>query len=232
MTTYRDSVAKIRAMKKELNTNYMIMSQYERQRIEGAIENEISRSRPLIVQGALTDWHAAIGAHKNAAAAVDAARRKEAQRWDLQRLSGELQLARLAFDRSQTVQEAQAEYQRALDSSDAVKIRAFAEVFSGASNKFREDRLPAHRLAVEASRKAEAMQTTPEIIAALEKGSEATKRIVDLQTEIGSIAQEIGVSGDMYRELGRAHVHTQYNEDRGGWETSIEITEPAEAVTV
>jgi hypothetical protein len=84
---------------------------------------------------------------------------------------------------------------------------------------------------VEASHKAEAMQTTPEIVAALEKGSEATKRIVDLQTEIGSIAQEVGDGGSMARELNRVHVHTQYNEDRGGWETSVEITEPAEAVT-
>ena len=163
MATYRDSVAKIRAMKKELRTNYMIMSQYERQRVEAAIENEINRSRGAIVQGMLTDWHAAIGAHKNAGRAIDEARRREAQRWQPDRLAMELQLARAAFDRSQNATEAQAEYQRALESNDPAKMRAYSEVFSGALNKFRDDRLNAHRLAVEASRKAEALQTTPEI---------------------------------------------------------------------
>ena len=87
------------------------------------------------------------------------------------------------------MQEAQAEYQRALDSGDTAKQRAYAEVFSGALNKFRDDRLPAHRLAVEASRKAEATANHAGDLAALERGADATKRVIDLQTEIGAIVQ-------------------------------------------
>ena len=142
MTTYRDNVAKIREMRRELNQNFMIMSQYERQRIEAAIENEVNRSRPVVVAGALAEWQQTIAAHKSASREVDYARKQEAQRWQPDRLGMELNLARMAFDRSQNVQEAQAEYQRALESGDTTKQRAYAEVFSGAQNKFRDDRLP------------------------------------------------------------------------------------------
>ena len=212
-------------MRKELNTNYMIMSQYERQRIQAAIESEINRARPQIVQGMLTDWHAAIGTHKAAGRAIDEARRKEAQRWQPDRINMEMSLARASFDRCQSAQEAQAEYQRALESNDAAKMRAYSEVFSGALNKFRDDRLNAHRLAVEASRRAAELQTTSEITEAQERGADATKRIVDLQQEIGSIAQEVGAFSDTYRELNRVQVHTVYDSDAGRWNTSVEISE-------
>jgi hypothetical protein len=154
------------------------------------------------------------------------ARRKEAQRWQPDRLGMELNLARASFDRCQSVQEAQREYQRALESNDAAKIRAYSEVFSGAINKFRDtDRLQAHRLSVDAQRQAEKMQSTAEIEAALERGADATKRIVELQQEIGAMSQEVGASGDLYRELNRAQVHTVYDSDAGRWNTSVEISE-------
>jgi hypothetical protein len=229
MASYRDSVAKVRAMKKELATYYMEMTPYERRKIEEAIEGEINRARPQVVQGALQEWNAALANHKAVGRAVDEAKRKEAQRWQPDRLNMEFQLARAAFDRSQSVAEAQREYQKALDSNDPAKMRAYSEVFSGAQNKFRDDRLPAHRLAVEASRKAAELQTTPEITAALERGAEVTRQIVELQTEIGAMVSEVGGDSAVVRVLNQAHVHTQYNEDRGGWETSVEIQE-AEAV--
>jgi hypothetical protein len=229
MTGYRDSVVKIRAMKKELNTYYMEMTPRERRKIEEAIESEVNRARPVIVQGALQEWQQALSSHKAAGRAVDEARRKEAQRWQPDRLNMELQLARMAFDRSSSAQEAQAEYQRALESNDPAKMRAYSEVFSGALNKFRDDRLNAHRLSVDASRKAAELQTTKEITEALERGAEATKRIVELQQEIGSLAQEVGAFSETYRELNKVSVHTAYDSDAGRWNTSVEIQE---AVTV
>lgn len=230
MSDYQQAVQKIRAMKKELNTYYVEMSPYERRRIEAAIENEIERSRPVIVAGMKTDWDIALAQHKAAGRAVDEARRKEAGRWQTDKLGLEIQLTRMQFDRCQSVAEARALYDQGMASHDAAKMRATAEICAGALNKFPGDRLPAHRLAVEASRKAAELTTTPEIITTLERGAEAVQRVVELQQEIGTIAQEIGASSDLYRELNRAQVHTRYNEDRGGWETSIEIRE-AEAVT-
>jgi hypothetical protein len=225
MTTYRDSVAKIRAMRKELNTNYMIMSQYERQRIEAAIENEVNRARSSVVAGALQEWQQALSSHKAAGRAIDEARRKEAQRWQTDKLGLELQLTRMQFDRCQSVAEVRALYNAGMESHDPVKQRATAEVCAGALSKFPSDRLNAHRLAVEASRAAAELQSTPEIREALERGAEATKRIVDLQTEIGSIAQEVGAFGDTYRELNRVQVRTAYDSDAGRWLTSVEISE-------
>jgi hypothetical protein len=225
MTGYRDQLNKIRAMKKELSTYYMEMTPHERRKIEEAIASEINRSRGAIVQGMLTDWHAAIGAHKNAGRALDEARRREAQRWQPDRINMEMNLARASFDRCQSVQEAQAEYQRAIESNDPAKMRAYSEVFSGALNKFRDDRLTAHRLSVEASRRAAELQTTPEIVAALEKGSDAVQRVIELQTEIGGISQEIDAFSSTYRELNRVAVRTSYDADSGKWATSVEIQE-------
>ena len=182
-----------------------------------------------MVAGALTEWQQALAAHKAAGRAIDEARRQEAQRWQPDRLAMEFQLARAAFDRSSSVQEAQAEYQRALESNDPAKMRAYAEVFSTALNKFPTDRLNGHRLAVEASRKAAELQTTPEISAALERGADAVKRVVELQTEIGAMSQEVGASGDLYRELNRVSVHTVYDSDAGRWNTSVQIADTTPA---
>jgi hypothetical protein len=112
-----------------------------------------------------------------------------------------------------------------MDSNDPAKMRAFSEVFSTASNKFPDDRLNAHRLSVQASRKAEALQTTAEIVQALEKGSDVTKRLIDLQQEIGAIVQEVGGDSNVYSALNRAQVHTSYNPDSGQWATSVQIQE-------
>ena len=102
MATYRDSVAKIRSMKKELESNYMIMSQYERQRIEAAIENEVNRRPTSVVAGAAGRMAAALSSHKAAGRAIDEARRKEAQRWQPDRMNMEMQFSAGEFDRCQS----------------------------------------------------------------------------------------------------------------------------------
>jgi hypothetical protein len=226
MTTYRDDVKQIRAMKAELNQNFSIMTVYERGRVEGAIESQVNMTRHGIISGMLADWNAALTAHKAASRAVDEARRREAGRWQPDRLGMEINLARMAFDRASSVQEAQAEYQRALESNDPAKMRAYSEVFSGALNKFRDDRLPAHRLSVDASRKAAELQSTPEITAALERGADATKRVIDLQQELGGIAREIGMTSAIFPELNKVAVSQAYDQDHGAWSYSIEIREP------
>ena len=101
----------------------MIMSQYERQRIEAAIENEINRSRPLIVQGhanrlARRDR----GAQKRGGGRLMQHGAKRRNAGDLHRLSdGTAISAAWLLIGVKPLQEAQAEYQRALDSSDTAK---------------------------------------------------------------------------------------------------------------
>jgi hypothetical protein len=139
-------------------------------------------------------------------------------------LNVELQFARLAFDRSQDAAEAQREYQRAIESGDTVKMRAFAEVFSGARNKFPHE-LESNRLAVAASHQLEALTRSDDLINAESRGAEVTQLVAELQTEIGAIAQELGVSGDVYKELNRVHPQRAYDQESGRWNTWITIDE-------
>jgi hypothetical protein len=229
MSNYRDAVQKIREMRNELNTNYMIMTPYERMRIEAAIEREVNAQRSTVLAGVRQEWNTAIEAHKSAQRALDAAVTHEAQRWqgNAEKLNIELQLARLAFDRSQDVKSAQAEYQRAIESGDTVKQRAFAEVFSGALNKFHGERLDAHRLSVDAADKLEALTVTDEISEAQAKGNAINGRVIDLQQELSAIVHDVGGDSNVDRELNRVEVQSGYDREAGRWSKSVKIRDAA-----
>ena len=227
MATHRQYLSEVRAMRAELNKNFSIMTPYERQRIEAAIEAKTNQVRDFIAQGVKAEWAAALASHRAAQAAVTAANRREAARWDPARLGMEFQLARAAFDRSRTVKDAEREYNAALASGDSAKIRAFSETFSTALTKFTDDRLAAHRLAVDATRQAEKLTTTDEQIDAQARVVAAVDQVVGLRNDIGEVAQELGLFG-LSREVAQVQIQTAHDPDQGTW--SYSVVEPQAAM--
>ena len=225
-TDWRAEHARTKQMIAERSKYLSMYTPFERLKVDQAIEQRLKQTRSAVIAGAEAEWKHALVLHEASRAVLNQARKKEAQRWDPARVTMEYQLARSAFDRAQDVKAARAEYDRAVQSGDIHKQRAFGEVFSTSLSKFPQDRLEGHRLSIDAQRLAERLQTTDEIVTAEAQLQEATRAIVELSIDLGQVAHEID-SFDLSRMIEKVHVRSRFDGDSGKFSYELE----PEAVT-
>lgn len=175
------------------------MTDYERMDTERSIKAETEKVFPWIANSAIGEWKQSIEKYKTAGLEVDRQIIREIARWDAGKLNEQLKLVsnlvELAvqggsgsvMDGGQSAgAKLEGIYSESMQSGDAYRQRAAAEVFKSAVlNKVSgDDRFEANRLAKQAERDLVQLRTTEQITEAKQAKEQAFDDLLNVRQEL------------------------------------------------
>lgn len=225
VTSWRDKLEQLRAARQELQANWQIMSEYERQNFSRELDERRQAYHADITAGAIAEWNSVLDNFVKADRQYKHEQIREFSRWDPNKLLAEMALAeklvKIAVTNSgqgyanfdQAAQTINQLYAEAKATGDEHKIRGTAEVIKGVLGQMNdaplEVRTLANRIAKGAENDLRDLRNTPEMVAAEQAANEALKVIRQRYDEFDLLADEIGGNNPEYpeqtnRELVRA----------------------------
>jgi hypothetical protein len=205
-------------VKRESGRDLDVMTPAERRKRDRILGEMAVPVREAIRAGGIADVRAAISAYEVAQGKLRRAQEAEAKRYDPQRLGTELQLAKLAVDRAQDLNEVRAVLKQAIDTNESHKLRAVLETVASIKAPAGSDldgKMRYNHLARTARSELELMRASPEVVKAFEEGGHTVADLIGLKNRLAPHALEHGLR-DLAQELTRIQVNNRWDEGHGG----------------